>query len=49
MTATPPGETILLVEDEPSIRHFIRRTIEGIGSPWESGWPSYARRPGILF
>ncbi len=31
MTATPPVETILLVEDEPPIRRLIRRALEGQG------------------
>ena len=29
--ATPPVETILLVEHEPSIRRFIRHALEGQG------------------
>ena len=33
MTATPPAETILLVENDPSIRRLIRRTLEGAGRP----------------
>ena len=28
MTARPSGETILLVEDEPPIRHLIRRMLQ---------------------
>ena len=31
MTARPPGETILLVEDDPPIRHILRRMLEGQG------------------
>ena len=31
MTARPPGETILLVEDEPPIRGLISRMLEGQG------------------
>ena len=31
ITATPPVETILLVEDEPPIRRLIRRALEGQG------------------
>ncbi len=31
MTATPPVETILVVDDEPSIRHLIGRTLEDQG------------------
>ena len=31
MTARPPGETILLVEDEMPIRVLIRRALEGQG------------------
>ncbi len=31
MTATPPVETILLVEDEPPLRRRIRRALEGQG------------------
>jgi DNA-binding response OmpR family regulator len=30
-TATPPTETILVVEDEPPIRRLIRRVLEGQG------------------
>ncbi len=31
MTATPPVETILLVEDKPPLRRRIRRALEGQG------------------
>ena len=31
MTPTPPVETILVVDDEPSIRHLIGRTLEDQG------------------
>ena len=31
MSATPPVETILLVEDEPPLRHLIQRALEGQG------------------
>ena len=31
MTATPSGETILLVEDDPPIRSLIRRILQGQG------------------
>ncbi len=31
MTATPPVETILVVDDEPSIRHLIGRVLEDQG------------------
>ena len=31
MTVRPPGETILLVEDDPPIRRLIRRSLESQG------------------
>jgi len=31
VTARPPGETILLVEDDPPIRRLIRRSLDGQG------------------